>query len=197
MNNKKNIISKKDFLTYFEVDEQLLTVDVVSYLNTLFPIEYKQLNFDEYKEYISLVLQILNKLSFDIDFDRNWIVILQNIVENRKNDVINSLKPIWFRDDKFYVIDKKFCKTNTKILDWKYQLAVRNVIFSKYLFDIKNVYDLGSGSGINIYLINQLFDNIKLHASDSSKVSVEILVELNTYLDIDVDYDTVDIKEKI
>ena len=28
MNNKKNIISKKDFLTYFEVDEQLLTVDV-------------------------------------------------------------------------------------------------------------------------------------------------------------------------
>ena len=197
MNNKKNIISKKDFLTYFEVDEQLLTVDVVSYLNTLFPIEYKQLNFDEYKEYISLVLQILNKLSFDIDFDRNWIVILQNIVENRKNDVINSLKPIWFRDDKFYVIDKKFCKTNTKILDWKYQLAVRNVIFSKYLFDIKNVYDLGSGSGINIYLINQLFDNIKLHASDSSKVSVEILEELNTYLGIDVDYDMIDIKKKI
>lgn len=147
---KNLIISKKDFLTYFEVDEQLLTVDVVSYLNTLFPIEYEQLNFDEYKEYISLVLQILNKLSFDIDFDRNWIVILQNIVENRKNDVINSLKPIWFRDDKFYVIDKKFCKTNTKILDWKYQLADGNGILvsvnNVHAGVIKAVYEFFNGN---------------------------------------------------
>jgi len=50
---------------------------------------------------------------------------------------------------------------------------------------------------INIYLINQLFENIKLHASDSSKVSVEILEELNTYLNIDVEYDMIDIKKKI
>jgi hypothetical protein len=65
------------------------------------------------------------------------------------------------------------------------------------LFDVENVYDFGSGSGINIYLINQLFENIKLHASDSSKVSVEILEELNNYLGIDVGYDMIDIKNKI
>ena len=47
------------------------------------------------------------------------------------------------------------------------------------MFDVENVYDFGSGSGINIYLVNQLFEKIKLHASDSSKVSVEILEELN------------------
>lgn len=82
-------------------------------------------------------------------------------------------------------------------MDWKYQLAVRNIIFSKYLFDVENVYDFGSGSGINIYLVNQLFEKIKLHASDSSKVSVEILEELNNYLGIDVDYDMIDIKNKI
>jgi len=103
---------------------------------------------------MTLVLQILNKLSFDIDFDRNWIVILQNIVDNQKNNVTNSLKPIWFRDDKFYVIDNKFCTTNTKVLYWKYQLAIRNILFSKYLFDIDNVYDFGSGSG-NKYLSNK------------------------------------------
>ena len=171
--------------------------DVVAYLDNLFPIEYNELNFKEYQEYMTLVLQILNKLSFDIDFDRNWIVILQNIVDNQKNDVTNSLKPIWFRDDKFYVIDKKFCTTNTEVLDWKYQLAIRNILFSKYLFDIDNVYDFGSGSGINIYLINQLFEKIKLHASDSSKVSVEILEELNTYLGIDVKYDMIDMKKEI
>ena len=196
-NSFTNKLTKKDILTYFEVDEQLLSNDVVAYLDNLFPIEYNELNFKEYQEYMTLVLQILNKLSFDIDFDRNWIVILQNIVDNQKNDVTNSLKPIWFRDDKFYVIDKKFCTTNTEVLDWKYQLAIRNILFSKYLFDIDNVYDFGSGSGINIYLINQLFEKIKLHASDSSKVSVEILEELNTYLGIDVKYDMIDMKKEI
>ncbi len=196
-NSFTNKLTKKDILTYFEVDEQLLSNDVVAYLDNLFPIEYNELNFEEYQEYMTLVLQILNKLSFDIDFDRNWIVILQNIVDNQKNDVTNSLKPIWFRDDKFYVIDKKFCTTNTEVLDWKYQLAIRNILFSKYLFDIDNVYDFGSGSGINIYLINQLFEKIKLHASDSSKVSVEILEELNTYLGIDVKYDMIDMKKEI
>ena len=196
-NSFTNKLTKKNILTYFEVDEQLLSNDVVAYLDNLFPIEYNELNFKEYQEYMTLVLQILNKLSFDIDFDRNWIVILQNIVDNQKNDVTNSLKPIWFRDDKFYVIDKKFCTTNTEVLDWKYQLAIRNILFSKYLFDIDNVYDFGSGSGINIYLINQLFEKIKLHASDSSKVSVEILEELNTYLGIDVKYDMIDMKKEI
>ena len=196
-NSFTNKLTKKNILTYFEVDEQLLSNDVVAYLDNLFPIEYNELNFKEYQEYMTLVLQILNKLSFDIDFDRNCIVILQNIVDNQKNDVTNSLKPIWFRDDKFYVIDKKFCTTNTEVLDWKYQLAIRNILFSKYLFDIDNVYDFGSGSGINIYLINQLFEKIKLHASDSSKVSVEILEELNTYLGIDVKYDMIDMKKEI
>ena len=197
MSSFLNKITKKDLLTYFEVDEQLLSKDVIDFLDKLFPIEYNELNFEEYQEYMTLVLQILNKLSFDIDFDRNWIVILQNIVDKQKKDVVNSLKPTWFRNDKFYVIDKKFCATNTEVLDWKYQLAVRNIIFSKYLFDVENVYDFGSGSGINIYLINQLFEKIKLHASDSSKVSVEILEELNNYLGIDVDYDMIDIKNKI
>ena len=70
-----------------------------------------------------MVLQILNKLSFDIDFDRNWIVILQNIVDKQKKDVVNSLKPTWFRNDKFYVIDKNSV-TNTEVLDWKYQLEL-------------------------------------------------------------------------
>ncbi len=197
MSSFLNKITKKDLLTYFEVDEQLLSKDVIDFLDKLFPIEYNELNFEEYQEYMTLVLQILNKLSFDIDFDRNWIVILQNIVDKQKKDVVNSLKPTWFRNDKFYVIDKKFCTTNTEVLDWKYQLAVRNIIFSKYLFDVENVYDFGSGSGINVYLINQLFEKIKLHASDSSKVSVEILEELNNYLGIDVDYDMTDIKNKI
>ena len=79
-----NKLTKKNILTYFEVDEQLLSNDVVAYLDNLFPIEYNELNFKEYQEYMTLVLQILNKLSFDIDFDRNWIVILQNIVDNQK-----------------------------------------------------------------------------------------------------------------
>ena len=196
-NSFTNKLTKKNILTYFEVDEQLLSNDVVAYLDNLFPIEYNELNFKEYQEYMTLVLQILNKLSFDIDFDRNWIVILQNIVDKQKKDVVNSLKPTWFRNDKFYVIDKKFCTTNIEVLDWKYQLAIRNILFSKYLFDIDNVYDFGSGSGINIYLINQLFEKIKLHASDSSKVSVEILEELNTYLGIDVKYDMIDMKKEI
>ena len=130
MSSFLNKITKKDLLTYFEVDEQLLSKDVIDFLDKLFPIEYNELNFEEYQEYMTLVLQILNKLSFDIDFDRNWIVILQNIVDKQKKDVVNSLKPTWFRNDKFYVIDKKFCTTNTEVLDWKYQLAVRNIIFS-------------------------------------------------------------------
>ena len=188
---------RKDLLTYFEVDEQLLSKDVVEFLDNLFPIKYNELNFEEYQEYMTLVLQILNKLSFDVDFDRNWIIILQNIIDKQKKDIVNSLKPTWFKSDKFYVIDKKFCTTNTEVLDWKYQLAVRKIIFSKYLFDIKKVYDFGSGSGINVYLINKIFDNIKLQASDSSKVSVEILEELNNYLGINVEYDMIDMKQPI
>jgi|TARA_R100000479_G_scaffold81415_2_gene39466 hypothetical protein len=197
MSSFLNKITKKDLLTYFEVDEQLLSKDVVEFLDNLFPIKYNELNFEEYQEYMTLVLQILNKLSFDVDFDRNWIIILQNIVDKQKKDIVNSLKPTWFKSDKFYVIDKKFCTTNTEVLDWKYQLAVRKIIFSKYLFDIKKVYDFGSGSGINVYLINKIFDNIKLQASDSSKVSVEILEELNNYLGIDVEYDMIDMKQPI
>ena len=197
MSSFLNKITKKDLLTYFEVDEQLLSKDVVEFLDNLFPIKYNELNFEEYQEYMTLVLQILNKLSFDVDFDRNWIIILQNIIDKQKKDIVNSLKPTWFKSDKFYVIDKKFCTTNTEVLDWKYQLAVRKIIFSKYLFDIKKVYDFGSGSGINVYLINKIFDNIKLQESDSSKVSVQILEELKNDLGINVEYDMIDMKQPI
>ena len=84
MSSFLNKITKKDLLTYFEVDEQLLSKDVVEFLDNLFPIKYNELNFEEYQEYMTLVLQILNKLSFDVDFDRNWIIILQNIVDKQK-----------------------------------------------------------------------------------------------------------------
>ena len=70
MSSFLNKITKKDLLTYFEVDEQLLSKDVIDFLDKLFPIEYNELNFEEYQEYMTLVLQILNKLSFEIDFDR-------------------------------------------------------------------------------------------------------------------------------
>ena len=106
MSSFLNKITKKDLLTYFEVDEQLLSKDVIDFLDKLFPIEYNELNFEEYQEYMTLVLQILNKLSFDIDFDRNWIVILQNIVDKQKKDVVNSLKPTWFRNDNFMLLIK-------------------------------------------------------------------------------------------
>ena len=93
-----NVINLNNHVKY-KCDEQLLSKDVIDFLDKLFPIEYNELNFEEYQEYMTLVLQILNKLSFDIDFDRNWIVILQNIVDKQKKDVVNSLKPTWFRTE--------------------------------------------------------------------------------------------------
>jgi len=198
MSLSMNKITKEEFLKYYEVNENILSENVINFIDNLFPINFKKLSYAEYQNYISLVLSILNKTSYEENFDMNWNYIFNNlkngqIVQN-KEDI---LKPIWFRNDVFYTIDNIPCITNIENLDWKNQLAVRQILFSKYLYNIDNVYDFGSGSGINIFLINQIYQNMNYFASDNSKVSIEILSELKNFLGVNLKVDKIDLTKKI
>ena len=191
----QNKLTKDEVLNHFNILYDDLPQSIQLQLDKFFPIQYDELNSEQYKEYYELCLEMLNK-KLEIDWQDDWFSVLQNLQTN--NDNIKSIiRPKWFRESAFVNIQNCLSLTKTPYVDWEYQLITRQMLFYTHLKDIENICEFGSGSGTNFYLINEILQDKSFILSDISVTSLKIIEELKrklnrnnlTYSNIDIEQD--------
>ena len=188
-------LTKDDVLNHFNILYDDLPQTIKIQLDKFFPINYNELDSEQYKEYYELCLGVLNK-KLEIDWQDDWFSVLQNLQTNNEN-VKLIIRPKWFRESAFVNIQNCLSLTKTPYVDWEYQLITRQMLFYTHLKDIENICEFGSGSGANFYLINEILQDKNFILSDISVTSLKIIEELKrklnrnnlTYSNIDIEQD--------
>ena len=182
-------------LNHFNILYDNLPKSIQLQLDKFFPIQYNELNSEQYNEYYELCLKMLNK-KLEVDWQDDWFSVLQNLQTNDDN-VKSIIRPKWFRKSAFVNIQNCLSLTETPYVDWEYQLITRQMLFYTHLKDIDNICEFGSGSGTNFYLINKILQDKNFILSDISVTSLKIIQELKrklnrnnlTYSNIDIEQD--------
>ena len=195
----QNKLTKDEVLNHFNILYDDLPKSIQLQLDKFFPIQYNELNSEQYNEYYELCLEMLNK-KLEVDWQDDWFSVLQNLRTNNDN-VKSIIRPKWFRKNAFVNIQNCLSLTETPYVDWEYQLITRQMLFYTHLKDIDNICEFGSGSGTNFYLINQILQDKNFILSDISVTSLKIIQELKrklnrnnlTYSNIDIEQD-IDLK---
>ena len=191
----QNKLTKDEVLNHFNILYDDLPESIQLQLDKFFPIQYDELNSEQYKEYYELCLEMLNK-KLEVDWQDDWFSVLQNLRTNDDN-VKSIIRPKWFRESAFVNIQNCLSLTETSYVDWEYQLITRQMLFYTHLRDIENICEFGSGSGANFYLINEILQDKNFILSDISVTSLKIIEELKrklnrnnlTYSNIDIEQD--------
>jgi hypothetical protein len=191
----QNKLTKDEVLNHFNILYDDLPKSIQLQLDKFFPIQYNELNSEQYNEYYELCLEMLNK-KLEVDWQDDWFSVLQNLRTNNDN-VKSIIRPKWFRKNAFVNIQNCLSLTETPYVDWEYQLITRQMLFYTHLKDVDNICEFGSGSGTNFYLINQILQDKNFILSDISVTSLKIIQELKrklnrnnlTYSNIDIEQD--------
>ncbi len=191
----QNKLTKDEVLNHFNILYDDLPESIQLQLDKFFPIQYDELNSEQYKEYYELCLEMLNK-KLEVDWQDDWFSVLQNLQTNDDN-VKSIIRPKWFRESAFVNIQNCLSLTETPYVDWEYQLITRQMLFYTHLKDIENICEFGSGSGTNFYLIHEILQNKNFILSDISVTSLKIIEELKrklnrnnlTHSNIDIEQD--------
>jgi len=191
----QNKLTTDEVLNHFNILYDDLPQSIQLQLDKFFPIQYNELNSEQYKEYYELCLEMLNK-KLEVDWQDDWFSVLQNLQTNNDN-VKSIIRPKWFRESAFVNIHNCLSLTETPYVDWEYQLITRQMLFYTHLKDIENICEFGSGSGANFYLINEILQDKNFILSDISVTSLKIIEELKrklnrnnlTYSNIDIEQD--------
>ena len=192
----QNKLTKDEVLNHFNILYDDLPESIQLQLDKFFPIQYDELNSEQYKEYYELCLEMLNK-KLEIDWQDDWFNVLQNLRTNNEN-VKSIIRPKWFRESAFVNIHNCLSLTETPYVDWEYQLITRQMLFYTHLKDIENICEFGSGSGANFYLINEILQDKNFILSDISVTSLKIIEELKRKLNRNnLIYSNIDIEQDI
>jgi len=192
----QNKLTKDEVLNHFNILYDDLPESIQLQLDKFFPIQYDELNSEQYKEYYELCLEMLNK-KLEVDWQDDWFSVLQNLQTNNDN-VKSIIRPKWFRESAFVNIQNCLSLTETPYVDWEYQLITRQMLFYTHLKDIENICEFGSGSGTNFYLINEILQNKNFILSDISVTSLKIIEELKRKLNRNnLIYSNIDIEQDI
>ena len=192
----QNKLTKDEVLNHFNILYDDLPKSIQLQLDKFFPIQYNELNSEQYNEYYELCLEMLNK-KLEVDWQDDWFSVLQNLRTNNDN-VKSIIRPKWFRESAFVNIHNCLSLTETPYVDWEYQLITRQMLFYTHLRDIENICEFGSGSGTNFYLINKILQNKNFILSDISVTSLKIIEELKRKLNRNnLIYSNIDIEQDI
>ena len=95
---------------------------------------------------------------------------------------INDLKPKYFRPASFFRFNKQIVQVKNKHIEYDLFTVVRKIIFLKYFSGYGDIYEVGCGSGHNLWMLAKLFPDARLHGFDWAKPSNTIANNLSHYL---------------
>lgn len=93
-----------------------------------------------------------------------------------RNLLSNETTPFHYNSKNFtYVLDEEFIRFNDKDAEVNFFKFLSTCIYKKYFKNMDNVYEFGSGSGINLRNISDIFPNKNLYGLDFSQNAIKSL----------------------
>jgi len=138
------------------------------------------------EDQLSINLDILKKLKKNfftksgskkkLIWDKGWN---ENFVLYKKD--LKKLLPKYYRKtNRFFRIKGKIVYSQNYKFEAEFQEVVHLTVISRYLKNVKSIYEFGAGSGnVIARLMKNLNKNFQFYASDWSEVSVNILKKIN------------------
>jgi len=176
--HKTNRIVGKDFSRMFKYSVDELPQIFLSALEKV-ETTYRDANLEEFQEYALEVLKknsdpyITRTAEENLEaFEKGWEENLEILKQEGLSS--ESLRPKYFRPNKFLRYDKKLIISDNLALEYDLFNLARYLIFLRYLAPYEEIYELGCGSCQNLLLLSELFPAKRLFGLDWASSSVEI-----------------------
>ena len=144
-------------------------------------IEYQYLSIEERD---LIVIKILERINEDKQIiaskgrKEKWLKGWEESLKTySKNKSLKSLVPKFYtaRENKFFRLGGEFIKVKNPMFEVNMINIYRNWYFKKYFSKVKNIYEFGAGTGINLIELSKIFPKKKIYGSDFVKSAVDLL----------------------
>lgn len=105
------------------------------------------------------------------DWEKGWE---ENLVAFEKTGNPNDLLPKYIRVNDLMRVDGSFIQGVQPNLETRMVSILRHHYFEKYFSGLDNVYEFGSGNGLNLVHLNEILPDVKLYGLDWSEASNKI-----------------------
>ena len=111
-------------------------------------------------------------------WERGW---QQNLEEARAGGFAPvALKPKYFRGNRFLRWQRGLVVSENLQIEYDLFVLARRLLFGWYLPGIHTIYEIGSGSGNNLWLLSELFPDARIVGLDWVEPAVQLANELGT-----------------
>lgn len=171
-------IDQNDFCRMFKCHPDELPVQLISGLEMI-NTNFREPTLREFEEHVLNVLKQINgphisrtkKENLEA-FEKGWRNNLEMLIASGGTSY--SLKPGYFRPNKFLRYNKVLIVTDNHNLEYELFNMARYLLFTRYLSPYEHIYELGSGSCQNLLLLSELFPTKTLFGLDWTTASAEI-----------------------
>jgi len=174
----KRKITSDDFLRMFNCQLDELPEQLLSGLNRV-NTEYREANLVDFEEYVLHVLRLINSPSITRTreenlqaFEKGWQENLKSMISGKIS--LERLKPKYFRGSKFLRYNKKLIVSGNLDLEYELFTLARYLIFNRYLSTAEDIYEFGSGSCQNLFMLSEMFPSKRLYGLDWTNTSAKI-----------------------
>jgi len=183
MQNAKVVVDKRritvdDFCRMFNCLEEQLPKEVLTNINRM-NTQYLVPNLDQFQEYSLHVLKLITSPTITRTIEQNmdawekgWNENLHSLADDE--ELSQSLKPRYFRPNKFLRYNKELVVTDNLDLEYDLFTLARAIIFSRYLCPFKHIYEFGCGSCQNLLALAKVFPDKSLYGLDWATASIRI-----------------------
>lgn len=116
-------------------------------------------------------------------WEKGW---QENLDEFKKSGDINDLMPKFVKKSEYVRFQGSWISPEDPNFETNFVELLRDVIFRKYFSTATTIWEIGSGTGLNLVHLSKIFPEKELVGCDWANASVDIINELNIYLGLNI-----------
>lgn len=188
--NFKNIVRK---ITHYDIENFLgfkISEELKSKIDN-FDLKYREL-FDYERD--NYILNFVNVLTNNItksgehrilEWESGW---KENLDKFKETKNIEDLIPKYHGKNNIVRLRGDIFVPLVDNFDYKIHICIVDAVLQHYFKNVKNIFEFGCGPAYHLIRLNNFNKNYKLSGSDWTSTSQEIIKEINSVLDTNINY---------
>ena len=188
---KNNTLSLSEVAGMFGTSIENLSDSFIDYYNSL-DMNYEIITKEEER---ALILDILKRMDSDSQvigapertevWRKGWE---ENLLDFKSSKNKQSIIPKFIRPNQIIRLNKKFVKTSNPFFEKDFAKLSQLHAYNKFITkDIDEVHEFGCGSGFNLISLSEEYPDLKIFGSDFVQTSVELINELSSHYNINLE----------